>query len=827
MIKLFPFDFTRWTMDILRRLLYLLTRTQVFPEAADALPLRRDLPVCYVLHERHLSNLLVLDQECRRLGLPRAMRPLRSVAFKAKRSFFFLWRSNPLAAPPRRDHSSLLKSMAKAAMNDSSFDVQLVPVTILWGREPDKQDSVLKALFAETWQVVNPLRQLLGILIHGRHTVVRFSAPISLREVLSDSPDDEMAARKLGRILRVHFRHQREIAIGPDLSHQRTQLHALLHTPAVLAAIDAEARDVSLVDAQKTARDYAIEIASDYSFSMIQAFSIFLKWVWNTVYNGIEVHNFNRVTELAPGNEIIYLPCHRSHIDYLLLSYIIFNRGLMVPHIAAGANLDLPVVGGILRRSGAFFLRRKIKGNQLYATVFLEYLHMMIDRGFPIEYFIEGGRSRSGRMLSPKAGLLAMTVQSYVRSRSRPLYFVPVYIGYEKLMEGGSYLAEMGGKPKKSESLLGLLGAIGLLRKQYGKVHVNFGEPLSLEAILDGRHPEWRQETFDPHAAWLRDTVDTAATAVARGINATAVVNPINLLALTLLSTPKHTADARLLQRQIEHMQYLLDATPYSVSIIHCRQSAEEIVDYALHLDLVHRQQHPLGDLIHATAQQAALLAYFRNNVLHLLALPALMACLVSHNRVLHRQRAHEAIRGIYSLMRAELFLPWDNETLNPVIAQTEQALIARGLILFDSETDLLRAPPPNSEASPELHHLGELVRPMLERQFLTLALLQHHGSGELTSAMLENSSHLLAQRLAMLYEFNSPEFSEKSQFASVIRNLIDNEILRVDATGHLHFDEKITGPAAQTELLLAAEVRHTVQRIARTEAPAAPTPSA
>jgi glycerol-3-phosphate O-acyltransferase len=132
------------------------------------------------------------------------------------------------------------------------------------------------------------------------------------------------------------------------------------------------------------------------------------------------------------GHEIVYVPCHRSHIDYLLLSYIIIRKGLTPPHIAAGANLNLPLVGSLLRRGGAFFLRRSFKGEPLYAAVFHEYLHLMLARGFPIEYFIEGGRSRSGRMLTPKAGILGMTVQSFIREHARPLLFVPVYIGYEK-----------------------------------------------------------------------------------------------------------------------------------------------------------------------------------------------------------------------------------------------------------------------------------------------------------------------------------------------------------------------------------------------------------
>jgi glycerol-3-phosphate O-acyltransferase len=819
------FDFTGGVLNILRRILYLVTRTQVFPESPEALGLRGDRPICYVLHEHHLANLLVLDHECRRLGLPPALKPMRDAAFNAPRSYFFLSRNlrGTIVPNPRIDHAAMLKALVRTAFTDPHFDVQLVPVTLLWGREPGKQDSVLKALFAETWQQVSTLRHLFAILIHGRHTVVRFNAPISLREVIGEGSEESRALRKLGRILRVHFRRQREMALGPDLSHRRTQLRSLLSTATVREAIFQEARSgsISIPDAQKKARDYAFEIASDYTYSVVRAFALFLAWVWNRVYNGVEVHNFERVTTVAPGHGIIYVPCHRSHIDYLLLSYIIFTRGLMVPHIAAGANLNLPVVGSILRRSGAFFLRRKTKGDPLYTAVFLEYLHMMIDRGFPIEYFIEGGRSRSGRMLAPKAGILAMTVQSFVRSRARPLVFVPVYIGYEKLMEGKSHLAELNGRPKKSESLTGLIGAVRLLRRNFGKVHVNFGKPVELAELLDARHPAWREDEFDVQAPWLRGAVVATANTLAGNINAVAVVNQVNLVALTLLSTPKHAADLRLLARQIEHVQCILAESPWADTIVPCDQPAEAVIDYVIGLDMAQRHAHPLGDMVRADETQAALLAYFRNNVLHLLALPALLACLVSHNQSLTRQRARQAIHGIYGLLGADLFLPWQDDQLDAVIDRAEVTLARLGLIMAD-DAGTLHAPPPNSDASPELRQLGEIVRPTLERQFLTLALLQHSGSGRLTRAKLEEDTHLLAQRLAMLYEFNPAEFSEKLLFANVIRSLIDGGLLEVDGNGLLCFDERITQAVAQTELLLAAEVRHSIDLIARTAAPAA-----
>ena len=491
------FDLAGWILVLLRRLLYLVTRTQVFPESPEALGLRSDRAVCYVLHEHHLANLLVLDHECRRLGLPAALRPIRDDAFSAPRSYFYLSRNlrGNLVANPRIHHAPMLKALVRTAFADPRLDVQLVPVTLLWGREPGKQDSVLKALFAETWQQVSTLRHLFAILIHGRHTVVRFNNPISLREVIGESQDEARALRKIERILRVHFRRQREMALGPDLSHRRTQLHALLGTPTVREAIQQEAQSaaIPLSEAQKKARDQAFEIASDYTYSVVRAFALFLTWVWNRVYNGVEVHNFERVTTVAPGHGIIYVPCHRSHIDYLLLSYVVYRHGLTPPHIAAGENLNIPIVGPLLRRGGAFFLRRSFKGEPLYAAVFHEYLHLMISRGFPLEYFIEGGRSRSGRMLAPRAGILGMTIRSFLRGQARPLVFVPVYLGYEKLIEGRAFLEEMQGKPKQGESLWGLLGAWRLLKREFGMAHVSFGEPLSLAEFLDRVRPAGRR----------------------------------------------------------------------------------------------------------------------------------------------------------------------------------------------------------------------------------------------------------------------------------------------------------------------------------------------
>jgi glycerol-3-phosphate O-acyltransferase len=808
-----------WLLSLLRRLLYAWVRTQVFPQAPAELGLDPSRPVCYVLHGRHLSNLLVLIEETRRAGLSLARAPLAAGALREPRSFFFLSRTPRIAAPARERfaYSPLLVRLVHQAIADPAFDIQLVPVTILWGRAPDKQDSVLKALFSETWRAPGRLRQMFAVLLHGRNTLVRFNAPLALRELLREEHDEARALRKLTRVLRVHFRRQREIAIGPDLSHRNTQVDALLAAPPVRAAIAAEAAAKALAPAaaEARARAFALDIASDYSYGVVRAFELFLTWLWTHLYDGVEVHNFDAVTRIAPGQGIVYVPCHRSHVDYLLLSYVVYRRGLTPPHIAAGANLNFPVVGPLLRRAGAFFLRRSFKGEPLYAAVFHEYLHLMLSRGFPIEYFIEGGRSRSGRMLVPKAGILGMTVKSFVREHARPLVFVPVYLGYEKLLEGRTFVGELEGKPKQGESLWSLLGAVRQIKREFGKVHVNFGQPLALGEFLDQARPGWAAEAAEPRADWLREATRHAAAELAQRINEAAVVNPINLVALALLATPKHTADEHMLRRQIRHSQAILVEAPYSPHVVPCAASAEEIIAYAARLGMIERVPHPLGDLIRVPEEQAALLAYFRNNVLHLFALPALIARLLFHNRRLDGARAAEAVAGIYGLLRAELFLRLAPEALPDAMQAAVAVLVARGLVRRSADSGRLFAPEPNSQEFAELGLLGESIRPMLERHFLTLALLQRHGSGRLTRRALEESSHLLAQRLSLLYEFNTPEFSEKGQFASVVTHLVETGLLHEDEAGLLHFDERITTPDAHAELVLPAEVRQAIRRMA------------
>ena len=330
--------------------------------------------------------------------------------------------------------------------------------------------------------------------------------------------------------------------VGPDLSHRRTLLTEVLRARAVRTLIAQEARDKKIPrrQAMQQAREMFEEIAADYSHAFVRLMEGVLKWLWTRIYDGVFVAHPETIAGVAAGNELIYVPCHRSTMDDLLMPYAIYTNGFAVPHIAAGINLNLPVVGPMLRKGGTFFMRRSFRGSPLYTAVFMNYLGAMMARGHPIQYFIEGGRSRTGRLLDPKTGMLSMTLRSYIRQPVRPVVFVPVYLGYERIMEVDSYVGELSGKPKEKESLLGFLRSLRRLRENFGHVHVNIGEPIALLPLLDAHQPEWRSKLGqEGRGATVSAAVDVLAQRIMRNINAAAAVTPVNLVALVLLATPE------------------------------------------------------------------------------------------------------------------------------------------------------------------------------------------------------------------------------------------------------------------------------------------------
>jgi glycerol-3-phosphate O-acyltransferase len=800
-------------------------------------PFQVDRPVCYVLENYGITNLLILDRACREAGLPSPLSSLPGNPLGRKRSFFALSRRGHSAAigtPKNKRHSDALSRLIMAHRLYPEQDVQLVPVSLFVGRAPNRQSGWFSVLFSENWVIVGRFRRFVSILLNGRDTHVRFSPSYRVRDILAEDLPHDRLVRKAQRLLRAHLRKVRSAVIGPDLSTRRLLVDRVLDAEPVRKAIAEQARrDKSdYMDAWKKAHECAWEIAADYSHPLVRSLSFALTGFWNRIYEGVNVNHMESLKEVAPGHEVVYVPCHRSHMDYLLLSYLLYTKGMVPPHIAAGVNLNLPVIGPILRKGGAFFLRRSFKANALYSAVFSEYVAQLVGGGYALEYFIEGGRSRTGRLMEPKGGMIAMTVKAFLRAPQRPVVFQPVYIGYERLIEGKSYLDELTGQPKQKESVWALIkGGFEVLREHYGKVTVNFGEPLYLSDSLAKHAPDWRsdRDNADGKLPWLSDVVDELAQRINVNINRAADVNPINLLALALLSTPKHAMDECDLIGQIELSKRILIDQPYGPRVTVTEFDAQRIIAYGEEMGVVCRTKHPLGDVLSMQGETAVLQSYFRNNVLHLFSAAAWISLCFQNNRRLSRNGLVHLGLNVYPFMQSELFLPWTDAEFAERLNGTIDLFIREGFLTASSDDGetLYRAPGQTDEVF-HLRAVAHSMQQAFERYFIAITTLVKNGSGMLSASELESLCHLTAQRLSLLYAPAAPEFFDKSLFRGFIGNLREQNLIWLDDKGKLAFDSHLNDWEQDARLVLNRELRHTIHKISpdAINPPAAPAAS-
>ncbi len=784
-------------------------------------PFLLDWPVCYVMENYGLSNALILDRACREAGLPSPFAPLPSDPLGRKRAYIALSRRGGGAAQgtKKKSYSQGLSRLLMSHRISPDMSVQLVPVSIFVGRAPARQSGWFSVLFSEHWALVGRFRRLLAILLNGRDTVVQFSPSFPVRDILAEQLPHERTVRKTSRVLRAHFHKIRAAVIGPDLSTRRLLVDRVLDAEPVRKAITDQARrdGSEYLEAWKKAHRFAWEIAADYSNPVVKSLSFALTGFWNRIYDGVTIHHLDKLKQVAPGHEIVYVPCHRSHMDYLLLSYLLYQHGIVPPHIAAGDNLNLPVIGSVLRRGGAFFLRRSIRGNALYAAVFSEYVAQLVGEGFSLEYFIEGGRSRTGRLMAPKGGMIAMTVRAFLRAPRRPVVFQPVYIGYEKLIEGKSYLDELTGQPKAKETIWALLrGVLEVLRSHYGKVTVNFGEPVRMDDVLAATDPEWRAQMAEEKPTWFSDVVDELAQRIQVNINRAADVNPINLLAIALLSTPKHAMAESDLLAQLALSKKLLAALPYSDRVTVTPMDPSEIIAYGEKIDVLTRRKHPLGDVLGLEGETAVLQSYFRNNVLHLFSAAAWIALCFQNNRRLSRAGMLRLGKTIYPFIQEELFLPWTEQQFAERLNATMDLFVAEGLLhaVNDEDGGVLSRGPGQTDEVFRLRAIAHSLQQAFERYFIAITTLVKNGPRTLSAGELETLCHLAAQRLSLLYAPAAPEFFDKSLFRGFIGKLRDLKLVWICPNGKLDFDERLNNWEKDAKLVLSRELRHTITKI-------------
>ena len=743
-------------------LYYRVIRWLTQPSLSGQVELDPHSQVVYVQSQRVLSDLFILDHAIRGSDYPSPLSPLEFSDWKLTRRTFALRR--PVAGRmTMQTYSERMLSLVDAP-DSVKRNIVIVPFTVFWGRSLAPKGSWLHALTSESGELSGRFKRTVSLLINRHDIHVRCGDPIALAEIANLSKGRDIAIRRTARYLRVKHRQQREATLGPEFTHRNALMETLIVSEQVRKTMgELELTGQSPQKLERLARRHAKSIVANMSHGKIRVFLSLLTWFWNRLYSGVNVAGVTPLAQSSDTHTLIYVPSHRSHVDYLVLSYTLYLQGLMIPHIAAGDNLNMPLVGRFLRGGGAFFMRRSFRQDPLYASVFAEYVYQLAQRGHCLEFFPEGGRSRTGRLLPAKFGLLKMCVDSQQRGLPKPLAFVPVYFGYEIVLEGSSYLSELRGADKKRESPLDILRSLKLIRKNFGELHVNFGTPIKLD--------EWLEQYQGSHSDDAQ-LLPRLGNDLMQAINRQASANPINLVASAILTADKQAMPEQQLLVQLQHHQQLIRDLGGDEHLTNPSIGPEQLVQSAENLGWLHRETQPFGDVLSLQPVNAVMLTWYRNNIMHLLALPSLVACLiVNRRRGISLERLKSGIELIYPYIAEELSANHNANTEATLASMAKLGLVRR-------EADIILPAAQHSEQRLPLLQMSKLVNETLERMYIVLSLAHH---GQYTRENLCQRSQLAAQQMARLHGINAPEFFDQGLFDRFIDALLANQHLRTD----------------------------------------------
>jgi len=809
---------TRRLHRLLKTILFFWVRIDILPKNFLDTAVPHKSPVLYVMAERGLSELLVLEHITENLGLTTPLSPIAIHGFK-HHSVYSIASKNPVTdwITQQKKHSLMLEELIFAIESDEAMDITIIPVSVFWGRAIAIQRHWLKVLFSDTWEVAGRTRKFFTLLLNGRSGTIIFQPTLSFRALCEKA---DYSVENVNDLLTEELRRQHEATYGPAIANRNSTINKVVNSTSITRLIEQQAEEQkrSIQSGQKQAVKYAREIFSDCTQISQELMKRLLAAFWNRFYSGIKVFNIAPVKEIALTHQLIYVPCHRSHVDYLLLSYVIFDEGLALPYIAAGNNLDMPIIGRLLRGGGAFFLRRSFRDKPLYGAVMTEYVRELVNLGVPIEYFIEGGRSRTGRLLKPKLGMLSMTVEAWIRSQNRPLAFIPVYIGYEKLVEGRSYVGELYGQNKKSESLFTSIKSILLLKGQFGKVTTSFGQPIKLNELLTQNNTLWQKADIDQvkQLNWYRDSINQLSHQIMQEINRAAVVNPVNLIATTMLATPRQSIDEYDLLQQCIFYRRLISSQDQLNSTILQDEVNEQELKRIEQQGLIHIQHHALGNIIYLKPEHAVLMSYYRNNSLHTLIIPSLVACCFLNTRTIKQDKLISIVKYVYPFLASELHLQWDETQLVEFIPQIIDFLTQEKVLSKKDQT--LKRPDRSDIHYLILSRLAHIAQPILERYYMTFVVLWESGGNPMSEDDLEQRCHLVAQKISMIYGINSPDFFDRQLFGHFINTLFDKGFIDRDENNHLVFKESFNQVNVDIRILLSIEVRSTILQLLNTQ---------
>jgi glycerol-3-phosphate O-acyltransferase len=669
------------------------------------------------------------------------------------------------------------------------FPIFIVPVLVAYGRRREKEDeSLINILFGQT-EHTGSLRRLITFIRYSSNAFVIPAEPVKLSEYLNKSNgiSEEAIVHELRGELIDRIEKEKNTVVGPALKSREELIGMVLSDESLRKFITdyaaREKRDKAAV--VKEARRYLYEIAADYSETFIGFWRVLLTWLWNNIYDGLSVdlEGMAKIRNISKKMPFVIIPCHRSHIDYLLIHYVFYFNNIQLPFIAAGSNLSFFPMGYIFRKSGAFFLRRSFRGNKIYSEVFTKYLAILLKEGLPLEFFIEGGRSRTGKMVMPKYGLLSMVIQAYQEKYCENFAAIPVYIGYDRVIEGKSYLKELTGADKSPENTAEIIKTSKILRKRFGRVYVNIGEPIVMKSYLEAQEKPIDQMTIDERQSLYRKI----GYEIVLEINNVSVVTPFSLVAAVILSHDRRGISySELLNILNEFYEYL---SMKKVRIAETFANREKAIAEALNMfvqsgfisriEAEEDEDEEMQEVVYSLKEEKRLnLEYYKNNILHFFV----PLCFVATSMIKSSEDMTSLARimGDYKFLKKLLWNEFifderkdDAQEVNDVLAYLyDRKMITsverEGQVWIEIK----------GRGSKKLKPFADLIHNYLESFWIVIRSCLYLKKNQLTKKDWLKKIRTLGDRMYRKGEILRPEALSQSNYLNIITFLQDAELI-------------------------------------------------
>jgi glycerol-3-phosphate O-acyltransferase len=670
----------------------------------------------------------------------------------------------------------------------------LVPHAFVWGRRPEKQDhGVIDRIFGPR-ESPGVIRSIIQVVRSFRSANIIAAEPVDLKAFIDEFPGTGEAGTMEGvlqRRLAADIDRRRTIVAGPvTRSRYRT---------ADLILADTELVDVVRGEAKKTGktedeirtrvRGMLDEIMPDYHYAFIGGWEVMLKafGIFDKVFDGIylEPQEHEMLKNLAARGPVILLSGHRSHVDYILLSWVFGHESdLMVPYIAAGKNLSFWPLGWWFRGSGAFFIRRTLGSDVLYKEVLAAFIRRIVLDGNHVEIFMEGTRSRSGKALPPKLGLFSMVLDAVERlPAAAEVNFLPVAINYERVIEEQSYSLEQSGRDKRSENIRGLYETQDVLESRFGRIYVRFGKPYSIQEMRRDK-PSLRDH----------DGVRRLAYSIFYEMDRSFHITPTGLAATVLLCGPHSgVGEADFFRDAVFYLKFAVSTGKKVSHVLRpCLELGEgdigdeadpawkelrEVMYHAIHLlasdDLVTMSAGG-GGVYHVPEHARVRLDYYKNAFYGTMG-PHALACrsfLAFGMEAVDMEELKAAARFLSKLLKYEfIFNPRLSFDAN--YAATLSMLETMRLIEIDGARRIITV-----RKRREVEKVGVLVESLLESYYLTTRAVASHPGKGMSEREIVRRVFGLHERLLLEREISHAESRNRSAVGYCLKALEDRGVL-------------------------------------------------